>query len=297
MDGRSQNAGTRRPRRRGRCARRGLAVASAVSAATAADGPQAAALLPPRVGAPAPLPVVARGAIDDDPLATTPVVKRGAPRPLVPPMGAKAAQDWLSGVDPNVTPAGGLAPAKGSAPSKAVTPARLTLDPRPPVSAVPPAGSPKLTPPPPLFSPGEPNPLAKGVEAFKGLGSHDGTAALSPAGSPPQDMRSPHDALQGKAANGAPVLAGPPAWRWYGYGSVTPGASTYAPSGQYPRASANWYSVTKATPGAFPVPVVAPFRTGPGAEPPSYAGLTPARRGRRSPQCSPTAALSRRRRG
>jgi hypothetical protein len=57
---------------------------------------------------------------------------------------------------------------------------------------------------------------------------------------------------------------------------VTPGANPYAPSGQYPRASSNWYSVTRATPGAFPVPVVAPFRGAPGSEPPSYAGGAPA---------------------
>lgn len=273
MDGSRLNPATRRSRWtwavRGAS---GLAVASVVSAAAAADGPRAAVLLPPRVGEPAPAAVVARGAIDDDPLATTPVVRKGTtPRPLVPPTAAKSSgPDWLSGVDPNVMPAGGLSPAKG------VTPAKMTLDPKAPVSALPPAGSPKLAPPPPLFKSGEPNPLAKGVEAFKGFGTPDGSAALSPGGSPLPDMRSPHDPHLGKAPNGAPVLAGPPAWRWYGYGSVTPGANAYAPGGQYPRASSNWYSVTKATPGAFPVPVVAPFRSGPGTEPPSYAGTTPA---------------------
>ena len=276
MDGRSQKPGTRRPfwawAVRGAS---GLAVASAVSAATAADGPRAAVLLPPRVGAPLASPVVARGAIDDDPLSTTPVVRKGAPRPLVPPVTAKAPQDWLSSVDPNVTPAGALAPAKGGAPSKGVTPAKLTLDARQPVSALPPAGSPKLAPPPSLFAPGEPNPLTKSVPPFKGFGTPEGSAALSPAGAPQPDTRSPRDALHGTAPNGAPVLGGPPAVGLYGYGSVTPGANAYAPGGQYPRASANWYSVTKATPGAFPVPVVNPFRGGPGSEPPSYAGTTP----------------------
>ncbi|MFO0799144.1 MAG: hypothetical protein U0804_16875 [Gemmataceae bacterium] len=248
----------------------GLAVASAVSAAAAADGPRAAALLPPRVGDAPPAAVVARGAIDDDLLATTPVVRKGStPRSLTPPTAAKAAPDhWLTGVDPNLITAAATTPAKG------VTPAKLTLDPRP-VSALPPAASPKLTAPPPLFKAGEVNPLAKGAEAFKGFAMQDGSAALSLGGSPPADARSPHDPHLGKAPNGAPVLAGPPAWRWYGYGSVTPGANAYAPSGQYPRASANWYSVTKATPGAFPVPVVNPYRTGPGTEPPSYAGIAP----------------------
>lgn len=67
------------------------------------------------------------------------------------------------------------------------------------------------------------------------------------------------------------VYAGPPAYRWYGWGTTTPGANTYAPTGQYPRGSANWYAQTGATPGAFPVPVMNPYRTEPTAEPPSYA--------------------------
>ncbi len=266
MEGRRSIPGTRRPwwvlAVRGAS---GLAVASAVSAATAADGPRAAVLLAPRVGAPAAVPVVARGVADDDPLATSPVVRRGGPaplRPLVPPSAAKTpTADWLSGVDPNVVPAGGNVPSKGAAPI------RLSGDPRT-AAALPPAGSPKLAPPPPLFQPGDPRPLAKGVEAMKGFVTPDAAAAA--------DARSPGDPLRGTAANGAPVLAGPPAWRWYGYGSVTPGANAYAPTGQYPRASSNWYSVTRATPGAFPVPVVAPFRSAPGSEPPSYAGGSPA---------------------
>lgn len=268
MEGRRSNSGTRRPwwalAVRGAS---GLAVASAVSAAAAADGPRAAVLLPPRLGAPAPAPIIARGAADDDALATTPVVRKSgsAPlRPLVPPStGAKTpAPDWLSGVDPNVVPAGGNVPSKGGAPIRLGGNQRNA-------TALPPAGSPKLAPPPPLFHPGDAHPLAKGVDAMKGFVAPDAAAAQP-------DTRSPGDALQGKAANGAPVLAGPPAWRWYGYGSVTPGANAYAPTGQYPRASSNWYSVTRATPGAFPVPVVAPFRGAPGSEPPSYAGTPPA---------------------
>ncbi len=80
------------------------------------------------------------------------------------------------------------------------------------------------------------------------------------------------------------VYAGPPAYRWYGYGGPTPGANPYAPQGQYPRGSAHWYAQTGATPGAFPVPVS--VQTGqPVYEPPSYAtqaiprdGLGPAQR-------------------
>ena len=51
------------------------------------------------------------------------------------------------------------------------------------------------------------------------------------------------------------VYAGPPAYRWYGYGTPTAGANPYAPNGRYPQASESWYTQTGATPGAFPVPV------------------------------------------
>lgn len=248
----------------------------AASVVSAADAPRAVVLLPPRVGEPAPAPVVARAAPDDDPLATTPVVRKNASpqlRPLSPGAapavtpasgGGGKGLDWLSGVDPNVLPAGGTVPR---------TP---TTEPASPASA-------KLAPPT------EPGPLAKGVDAVKGFvapsAAPPGTPPLSPAARPQQPAPAPGDPLQGKAANGAPVLAGPPAWRWYGYGTVTPGANPFAPSGQYPRASSNWYEVTRATPGAFPVPVVNPFRTTPGAEPPAYATAPPA------PRPTPAAAV------
>ena len=67
------------------------------------------------------------------------------------------------------------------------------------------------------------------------------------------------------------VYAGPPAYRWYGWGSTTPGANPHSPTGVYPKASANWYSQTGATPGAFPIPVTYPRREN-GAEPPVYVG-------------------------
>ncbi len=70
--------------------------------------------------------------------------------------------------------------------------------------------------------------------------------------------------------NGSPVYAGPPAYRWYGWGTVTPGANPLAPNGQYPKASANWYAITGATPGAFPVSAGSPVRTPPGTDPPTY---------------------------
>jgi hypothetical protein len=73
------------------------------------------------------------------------------------------------------------------------------------------------------------------------------------------------------------MYAGPPAYRWYGWGTTTPGSNPYAPTGQYPRGSANWYTQTGATPGAFPVPVTASgTRPEPGMEPPAYVrGATP----------------------
>jgi hypothetical protein len=77
-------------------------------------------------------------------------------------------------------------------------------------------------------------------------------------------------AFRGTGSNGAPVYAGPPAYRWYGWGSVTPGANPNAPTGQYPPASANWFSITGATPGAFPVPVMSPDHPSSGTEPPVY---------------------------
>lgn len=66
------------------------------------------------------------------------------------------------------------------------------------------------------------------------------------------------------------IYAGPPAYRWYGWGSTTPGINQYAPHGLYPKGSAAWHAHTGATPGAFPVPVQYPSAT-PGVEPPAYA--------------------------
>jgi hypothetical protein len=95
-----------------------------------------------------------------------------------------------------------------------------------------------------------------------------------PGATQPAPVRSPLT-TPGRETSGG-VYAGPPAYRWYGWGTTTPGANPYAPTGQYPRASANWYSQTGATPGAFPVPVMNPYRPEPGAEPPTYVrGATP----------------------
>lgn len=66
------------------------------------------------------------------------------------------------------------------------------------------------------------------------------------------------------------VNAAEPAYRWYGWGTATPGMNQYAPTGDYPQASAQWYLETGATPGAFPVPTMNPYRPAPGATPPAY---------------------------
>jgi hypothetical protein len=68
------------------------------------------------------------------------------------------------------------------------------------------------------------------------------------------------------------VYAGPPAYRWYGWGTTTPGRNPHAPDGRYPRGSANWYAQTGATPGAFPVTVNTIGEPVVGAEPPAYTG-------------------------
>jgi hypothetical protein len=86
------------------------------------------------------------------------------------------------------------------------------------------------------------------------------------AAPPPQPAVRP----TGRSPSGAPVYSGVPAYRWYGWGSVTPGANPYAPGGESPQGSASWYAQTGATPGAFPVPVANPFRPPPGAGPPAY---------------------------
>jgi hypothetical protein len=76
--------------------------------------------------------------------------------------------------------------------------------------------------------------------------------------------------FRGTTAGGQPTYAGNPAYRWYGWGTTTPGANPFAPGGDYPKASAGWHAATGATPGAFPVPVVNAFRPPPGGDPPAY---------------------------
>lgn len=212
------------------------------------SGGPAAILLPPRA-APDTSPFVARGVMHDTltPLDRTPVRR--------PAAHATAGPAWLQD-DAGVVPAGGAVTAKSAQPRPAIG-----MSPRSVVSASE-AADPASA-------------IDRGLNRLKGFVTAEppvvpfNTTQSNPAGEARPEMgpRTPH---QRTGPNGSQVYAGPPAWRWYGYGSVTPGANNFAPSGEYPKASANWYSVTQATPGAFPVPVMHPYRPAPGNEPPTY---------------------------
>lgn len=222
-------------------------------AGSAAGQPKAAGLLPPRPLGPGETPPVARAAMDDGPTVGTTPVNRGAS--LRDP--ASPGPAWLNGTDTNVVPAG--------ATNSHVVGNRL------PVGAA--VAPPRMNQP---VIREEQSALGRGMEKIKGaFGGNDRPNVPSPT--PVNGPSDPSGAFRGTNSNGAPVFAGPPAYRWYGYGGVTPGANPYAPTGQYPKASANWYSVTGATPGAFPVPVMNPLRSPPGAEPPTYAVVPPSR--------------------
>ncbi len=161
----------------------------------------------------------------------------------------------LWGNDPNVRPAGGI-------------------DSNPSVGSV---------APPAVSTNEDPSAISRSLDKLKGaFGSSPPPAA--------GDVRAQPNAntpFRGTAANGSTIYAGPPTWRWYGWGMVTPGANPNAPTGQYPKASANWYSITGATPGAFPVPVTNPGRSPAGTEPPAYVA-TPSPRNTPATYTPPT---------
>ncbi len=228
--------------------------------AAAQGGGRAAVLLPPQPFAPGELPL-ARGAIDDGPVppfAATPVPKPG-------PAAAKAVDlSWLpaSRRDPAVRPtaAVGAPPARSGVVNAnlqrpATAPAAGAKPADNPYAFRSPTQTPTSVPPKPLAA--RPAPAANAVAS----------AATPPP--PPREVPTSVTPFVGKTAAGTQVLAGPPAFNWYGYGATTPGANRFAPAGQYPKASADWYSVTGATPGAFPVLVSNPT-AGAGAEPPAY---------------------------
>lgn len=252
-------SGQGRPRACGFLA--GLSLVALVGTTALAQPPappgsgRAAVLLPPRALPES--PIVARGVMDDalTPLDRTPVHRPGVAAPQTVTGHGLTGPAWLRD-DPGVIPAGGsttaaVARAK-SAPGvspRGVLPASEAAD---PTSAV-----------------------NRGLSKLKGFVEAEppvvpfANAATAQTPTTARPEAGPRAPLQGTGPNGSPVYAGPPAWRWYGYGSVTPGTNT-APAGEYPRASANWYTVTQATPGAFPVPVMNPARPTPGSEPPAY---------------------------
>jgi hypothetical protein len=223
-------------------------VGLAVTVAVAQE--RAAVFKAPEAVRPGDVPAVARGAGETLPgpgYGSTPVGNAKGARPV-------GDVSWLSSVDPNLIPAAGTA-------SKASSVRPLT----------PPTGLPK-----------DDGAQPKVFDRIKGavLGSDKSAPPkeLPKLGTPAQPQQQPTAAspFRGTGANGAPVFAGPPAYRWYGWGTVTPGANPLAPAGQYPRASANWYQITGATPGAFPVPVSNGAPIIQGNEPPSY-GLAQSR--------------------
>ncbi|MGL6074184.1 MAG: hypothetical protein ACRC8S_08485 [Fimbriiglobus sp.] len=108
---------------------------------------------------------------------------------------------------------------------------------------------------------------------FKNLVAGPSTPKQAPVMAPPPAMPTTQPVgYQYTQPNSNGVYAGPPAYRWYGWGTTTPGRNPHAPDGRYPRGSSNWYAQTGATPGAFPVTVNTVGEPIVGAEPPAYAG-------------------------
>lgn len=219
-----------------------VAVASAQAPSNAHPPQRRATLLPPVAIHPSELPGVARAAAEELNPPMTPLTRTSGP-------AVATAPGWLSGTDSNVRPAAGTggnqSPVRHAAPRTAVANDESSM-------------------------------VSRGLDKLKGSfnkGARPDLSDRSP-GQLPAGVASvaanANSAFRGTGSNGAPVYAGPPAYRWYGWGSVTPGANPYAPTGQHPPASANWHSITGATPGAFPVPVTHPGRSNAGTEPPVY---------------------------
>lgn len=113
-------------------------------------------------------------------------------------------------------------------------------------------------PPPAQPAPKQPPPAS----VWGGVQSMFGGKSTDPRQQPPQQHQQQAWWPTGEQQQPPPpqpppqgVYAGPPAYRWYGYGTPTAGANPYAPTGRYPQASGTWFAQTGATPGAFPVPV------------------------------------------
>ncbi|OWK37645.1 Signal recognition particle, subunit Ffh SRP54 [Fimbriiglobus ruber] len=123
-------------------------------------------------------------------------------------------------------------------------------------------------------SAGKPSFLSNTWDGMKGLFSGR-SSAPSQGRTAPAYVDPPAMEYSNAPVSSPGVSASPPAYRWYGWGTTTPGSNPHAPSGQHPRGSANWYAQTGATPGAFPVMAATPARMAAGAEPPAYVGPQP----------------------
>jgi hypothetical protein len=64
-----------------------------------------------------------------------------------------------------------------------------------------------------------------------------------------------------------PGTSATPAWKWYGYGTPTPGRNPLAPTGSYPAVPPTWHTTSGTTPGAIP--------TGRLGAPPVVTGVIP----------------------
>jgi hypothetical protein len=129
-------------------------------------------------------------------------------------------------------------------------------------------------------TPSKPGLVDSAWRDFKNLvsGPSAPTRPAPTAATPPTIPTTQQVSYQYSQPNSNGVYAGPPAYRWYGWGTTTPGRNPHAPDGRYPRGSSNWYAQTGATPGAFPVTVNTVGEPIVGAEPPAYAGGYPAPR-------------------
>lgn len=145
-------------------------------------------------------------------------------------------------------------------PAAALLPVRAVDPPEPPVvRAAPPPPVNQFQAPAAVPAPGatrpQPQPAQTQPGMWDGVKSAFGgkPAQPQPESKPWWPTSEPQQvALPPKPPPG--VYAGPPAYRWYGYGTPTAGANPYAPNGRYPQASDSWFTQTGATPGAFPVP-------------------------------------------
>ncbi|MFO0825346.1 MAG: hypothetical protein U0792_19875 [Gemmataceae bacterium] len=172
----------------------GVGVSLTVAIAQGA-GQRSARLLAPRVADDTEVPVTARAAAE--PLPQFPESTPVAPRSV----RNTGQVNWLRGTDSNVRPVGGTA----------------TERPQPrPIN--------------PNANPGQPEPsmMSRGFDKLKGVFSTSGPASPTTNVPTGAEQSNPNGPFRGVGPGGQPVYAGPPAYRWYGWGSVTPGANPYA---------------------------------------------------------------------